>query len=69
MIFDDGLKLLVQFYDNHGALLQVSLHSGVPQTKLREWLDGGKLSTKHRQMLGDCIPKQQEAHSQGVNHE
>ncbi len=49
----DGLRLLVQFYDNHGQLDKVATKSGVPEINLRKWLDGGVLSESDRKILTD----------------
>jgi hypothetical protein len=47
----DGLMLRVQFYANNGALKQVSVKSGVPITRLEQWLEGGELSAEDRELL------------------
>jgi hypothetical protein len=35
----DGLKSMVQFYANHGALKQIEDKTGVPVNKIESWLD------------------------------
>ncbi len=52
----DGLKMLVQFYDNYNNLMQVEKRTGVPVSRLREWLSGGELSDLDRELLTRDIP-------------
>ncbi len=47
----DGLEMLVRFYDNHNQLMMVEGRTGVPVCKIKEWLNGGKLSDTHRDLL------------------
>ena len=47
----DGLKLLVQFYANFNQLNLVAKQSGVSEDKLRNWLNGGQLSSDDRKLL------------------
>ena len=47
----DGLKLTLQFYDNHGQLHKVSKKSGVPMKYLFKFIDEDILSKEHRTML------------------
>jgi hypothetical protein len=54
----DGLELLVRFYDNHGALKQVSERTGVPVKILEKWMSGGSLPRENRDMLENCVDKE-----------
>ena len=54
----DGLKLLVQFYDNHGALKKVEEKTGVPASRIKKWLNGGELSKEDRELLEKPVDKQ-----------
>jgi hypothetical protein len=58
----DGLKLLVQFYANHGALKQIEDRSGIQTARLKEWLDGKfSLTENERQKLLDAQDTDEES--------
>jgi len=54
----DGLKLLVQFYENNGALQKIEEKTGVPVLRIKKWLDDGELSEEDRGALEKPINKQ-----------
>ena len=47
----EGLKLIVQFYANNGALKLVEEGSGVSVYRLENWLEGGVLSDEDKEKL------------------
>jgi len=47
----DGLKLVVQFYANNGALNKVAESSGVPIHRLERWLEKDILFEEDREKL------------------
>ena len=53
----DGLKLIVQFYSNHGQLNKVKERTGVPVDNLKKWLDGGELSKEDRRAMEQPLDK------------
>ena len=54
----DGLKLLVQFYANNGALRQVEERSGVKVARLKGWLAGRfELTDEERKQLEQSADK------------
>ena len=57
----DGVKLLVQFYANHGRLDLVEEKTGVPKDALQRWLmyEEGGLASGYRKKLEDYLKSQQ----------
>ena len=53
----DGLKLLIQFYSNHGRLDKVESKTGVPVERIKNWLNGGELSKEDRLAMEKPIDK------------
>ena len=51
----DGLKTLVQHYDNHGSLGSVAAQSGVSLGRLIDWMKGHELSKENRKKLIDSM--------------
>ena len=47
----DGVKLMVQFYDNNRALHKVQETTGIPIKRLQNFLDNDILSEKDRETL------------------